>query len=381
MRNFVLSLIILTALPLAAQRHKLIVNAETPEGALLQMIGQEAEGAPRRTAMMESFMEKHGKHESAPWVLQQMQATYLKASEFDKALGAGEKLLSIDPMDVETSQGNLKAAEWKKDPILVLKWAGNTSAVARKIVASPKPKNEDEVEEWERLVNYSKQVDVYTEYSLYATGLQSTDAKIRLQLFRALETQNPQSQYMKETQPLLFMALQQSGDNAAALSLAEKLLATDPTNDDMLLFAASQYFGGMKDKAKVVQYAQKLVEVLPTKVKPNGVADADWQKNISVKTGIGYWMMGMVGAADSKWPDVDKHLRLALPNVQTNNDMKAETLFYLGLANFKMGEPKADKVKIADAYKFSQQSAAMPGKYQGPASSNVKVMKLKYKLP
>ena len=380
MRAPILILLALCSLPLAAQRHKLNVNGDTPEGQLLLMIGQETEGAPRRTAMMESFVEKYTKNDSVGWVLQQLQMAYLKGNEFDKALAVGEKLVAIDPMDVETAQGNLKASEGKKDSALILKWATTTSQLARKIVASPQPSNTDGVEEWKRMVDYSKQVDTYTEYSLYATGLQTTDAPTRLKLFNTLEAQNPNSQYMKDVAPMQFYALQQTGDKAAALAMAEKVMATDQTNDDMLLFAASNYFEGMKDKAKTVQYAQKLTEVLPTKVKPAAVSDADWQKNVILKTGIAYWMLGMVAATDSKWPEVDKLLRLALPNVQTNNEMKSETLFYLGLANFKMGEPKVDKPKIMEGYKFSQQCAAIAGKYQAQAKTNVAVMKQKYKL-
>ena len=380
MRASILLFLTLSSLPVSAQRHKLVMNGDTPDGQLLMMIGQEAEGAPRRTAMLESFIEKHPKHESSGWVMQQLQAAYLKGNEFDKALATGENLLAMDPLDVETSQGNLKASEGKKDAGLILKWAGATSQIARKIMASPQPSNPDEVEEWKRMVEYSRQVDIYTEYSLYATGLQTTDPSMRLKLFNALEAQNAKSDYMKDVRPMQFYALQQSGDKAGALAIGEKILASDQTNDDILLFAASNYFEGMKDKVKTVQYAQKLTEVLPTKVKPAGVADADWQKNISLKTGIAYWMMGMVAAADSKWPDVDKLLRQALPNVQTNNEMKSETLFYLGLANFKMGEPKAEKPKILEGYKFSQQSAAIPGKYQAQAKTNVAVMKQKYKL-
>ena len=380
MRASTILFLALCTLPLAAQRHKLNINAETPEGQLLHMIGQEPDGSARRTAMMEAFIEKHLKHESAPWVLEQLQGVYLKANEFDRALTTGEKLLAIDPLAVETSQGNLKASEGKKDPALVQKWATTTSQIARKVVASEQPKNEEEVDEWKRLVEYSKQADIYTEYSLYATGLQATDPVARLKLFGALETQNPNSQYFKDVRPMMFYALQQSGDKAGALALGEKILASDQTNDDILLLAASHYFEGMKDKGKTLQYAQKLAEVLPTKTKPPNVSDADWQKNISVKTGLAYWMMGMVAAGDSNWPDTDKQFRLALPNVQGNAEIKAETLFFLGLANFKMGEPKADKAKIADAYKFSQQCAAIPGRYQAQARTNVNVMKQKYKL-
>ena len=100
MRAYFIFFVALCSLPLFAQRHKLTVNGDTPEGQLLLMIGQEAEGAPRRTAMMESFVEKHPKHDSAAWVIQQLQTVYMKASEFDKALQAGEKPLAADPMDL-----------------------------------------------------------------------------------------------------------------------------------------------------------------------------------------------------------------------------------------------------------------------------------------
>ena len=379
MRNFLLPLALLLAWPLAAQRHKVNINAETPEGQLLQMIGQEPEG-DRKMAMMEAFIEKHSKDASAPWVLQQMQTIFLKANNFDKALDAGTRIMAVDPLDVETAQGNLKAAEGKKDTALILQWSNTTSEIARKVVASPKPKDEEEVEEWKRLVDYSKQVDIYTEYALYASGLGNADPKLRLQLFGALEKRSPNSQYLKETRPLEFVAFQQLGDRPGALAKAEQILATDQSNDDVLLFASSSYFEGMKDKAKATQYAQKMIEVVGAKPKPANVADADWQKNVAFKTGLGNWMLGLIASTDKKWPDADKYLRLALPNVQTNQEMKAETLFFLGLANFSMADPKGNRPQIMEAYKFSQQCAAIPGKYQTQAKSNVTVMKQKYKL-
>lgn len=380
MRILILPIALLLVWPLCAQRHKVNINTETPEGQLLQMIGQEAEGE-RKMAMMEAFIEKHPKDPSAPWVLQQMQTIFLKNNNFDKAIDAGSRILAVDEMDVETAQGNLKAAEGKKDIALILKWSNMTSAIARKVGASPKPKEEEELEEWKRLVEYSKQVDVYTEYSLYAAGLGNADPKVRVELFGALEQRSPNSQYLKETRPIEFVALQQLGDRPRALAKAEQIAATDPSNDDALLFAASSYFEGMKNKPNAAAYAQKLVEAISAKPKPANVADADWQKNVAFKSGLGNWMLGLIAATDKKWPEADKYLRLALPNVQTNQEMKAETLFFLGLANFSMGDPKANRPQILEAYKFSQQCAAIAGKYQTQAKANVNVMKQKYKLP
>src|SRR5207245_2870332 len=128
-----------------AQRHPLgTVNAETPEGALLQQIGQ-TEDQAKKLALMEEFAEKNPKHEAIGWVYEQMQAAYLKAGQSDKAIEVGDKLVAMDPDDLDAAHQNLKAAEAKKDPDLTLKWSGQTSQIARKLVASPQPKEADEV--------------------------------------------------------------------------------------------------------------------------------------------------------------------------------------------------------------------------------------------
>ena len=46
----------------------------------------------------------------------------------------------------------------------------------------------DAVEDWKRRVDFAKQLDTYTEYSLYAASLQTTDPNKRVQLGEALIT-------------------------------------------------------------------------------------------------------------------------------------------------------------------------------------------------
>src|SRR5947207_4611559 len=148
-----------------AQRHKLgNFNAETPEGQLLQQIGQAPDEA-KKIALMEEFEAKAPKHEAIGWVYAQMQVAYVKAGQSDKALAVGDKLIAMDPDDLEAAHQNLKAAEAKKDPELIRKWSDKTSQVCRKVAASPQPKEAGEVDEWKRQVDYAKQVDTYTEYS------------------------------------------------------------------------------------------------------------------------------------------------------------------------------------------------------------------------
>src|SRR5687767_14738212 len=94
------TILLLTLVALAgtasAQRHKLTsINAETPEGKLLQSIATETDAA-KKLALMEQFAAEHPKHEATGWVLSQMQVGYTKGGNHDKAIAAGEKLLALD---------------------------------------------------------------------------------------------------------------------------------------------------------------------------------------------------------------------------------------------------------------------------------------------
>ncbi len=131
-RLFALTCALLIASIAEAQRHKLAtVNAETPEGKMLQQIGQETDAA-KKLAMMEQFASQFPTHDATGWVYSQMQVAYSKAGDSDKAIVTGEKLLALDGMDVDAAYANLKASEAKKDADGVLKWSSVTSDIAKK---------------------------------------------------------------------------------------------------------------------------------------------------------------------------------------------------------------------------------------------------------
>jgi tetratricopeptide (TPR) repeat protein len=375
----ILFAILLAAFPLCAQRHKLTINAETPEGQLLQQIGQEGDAA-KKTALMEEFTQKYAKHEGMGWVLEQLVAAYLKDGQFDKVLDTGGKLLAMDPADVATAHSCLKAAEGKKDPTLIKEWAAKTSELAKKVAAAPKPADEDEEESWKANVDYAKQVDAYTEYSLYAAALATQDPNHKIMLYEALEARNPEGQYIAPLNLPYFFALRQTNQNDKAIALAEKVLQKDQSSEDMLLAVADHHFNKKGDPARIIELSSKLVEVMGSKPKPEGIADADWEKRKNLMTGLGHWMIGITYGNQSKWKETDAALRQALPLVSDNDQLKAQTLFYLALSNYKMGEPRKDKKLIAEALRFNVQCAAIKSPFQGQASKNASVIRQQYGL-
>ena len=82
-----------------AQRHKMEeVDAEKPEGKLLQQVMQESDQA-KKTALMEQFAQQFPKADGTPWMLEQLQAAYVKANDPDKIIATGERLLALDSDD------------------------------------------------------------------------------------------------------------------------------------------------------------------------------------------------------------------------------------------------------------------------------------------
>lgn len=364
-------LLLATAGVISAQRHKIgEVNAEKPEGQLLQQIGQESD-ATKKLALMEQFIAQYPKHEAAGWVLEQMQPAYVKSGAIDKVIEAGIKLTALDPDDTEAALQTLKAVETKKDPALIMKWSAAASAAARKMVAAPQPSNASEVEAWKNSVDYARQVDTYTEYALYRAALEIPDPNVRIELGEALLARNAKSEYAAKVAGPLFLAYQQKGAKDKALALAERTLAVDQSSEDMLIVVADHYMQGNREQEKIHAYTAKVVQLVDTKTMPEGVDAAAWKKRNDTLKGLAQYMSGKVYFNANQFAPADKQLRGALPLVEANPDMKAEVLFMLGMANYKME-------KAQEAANFFKACSALKSPFQSRALQNIKAIRAQY---
>jgi tetratricopeptide (TPR) repeat protein len=364
-----LALLIAFSLTAAGQRHKMEeINSEKPEGKLLQQIMQENDAA-KKASLLDQFATQYPKDAGTPWVLEQLQALYLKANDADKAIAAGDQLLAIDPDDPEAALQCLKAAETKKDLALIKKYSAAASASARKMAAAPKPKEADEVTAWTNEVEYAKHVDSYAEYALYRVALESRDPKVVIEFAGLVRERNPKGEYAAKLVQPLFVAYRQAGDTAKAVALAEPVLATDQSNEDMLLVVADSYLQQKKEPEKVHAYSAKIVEIMAQKPKPEGVADTDWTNRKNLVTGIAYYLNGKLYYNETIFAKADQSLRSALPLVDPS--MKPEVLFMLGFANYKME-------KAQDAANYYRDCAALKSPTQATCAKNLLGLKNQY---
>ena len=178
---------------------KLVVEVDTQEGMLLQQIDNEKDGVKKFT-LLEQFARQFPNHEAATWVLSNMQQLYLEKQSFDKVLETGARILSIDPLELSAAHNCLRAAEGKKDLPLIKLWSAQTSQVARKVMQLKRPEygDDEEIAVWKQRVDFARQVEQYTEYSLYFASVQTKDVKIKSSLIEALEQRNPTSEYLAQ---------------------------------------------------------------------------------------------------------------------------------------------------------------------------------------
>jgi hypothetical protein len=369
MKSYLAGLLLL-ALPcvptvLAQEKQNFTFNPGTPEGQILQNLGQETDDA-RKVQLGQEFLTKFPKHEAAGWVAAQVEAGLLGQKEYDKVLEVAEMAWANSP-DMDSAYFAAKAAVAKGDVEQTKKWSARTSEAARKITGSAKaPADEDAKHD----LQYAKEVDEYSEYALYVVALKA-EPKQEVDLVDTLIKQNPKSQYLSEVANSYFAALTKAGEGAKACPAAAKM-AVDK-NAEAMLFAADCSWRANKADG-VISYAAKASEAASTRPKREGVSDSDsaTQKaallgTANFYTGVGYTMQQRFGPAN-------KALKAALPTIKGNQALYAIALFDLGLANYQLGKPLGDKAQMREGLKYFQESAGMPGPMQDQASRNAKLV-------
>jgi hypothetical protein len=143
MKRYLAGLVLLALPVLAQEKQNFVFNPSTPEGQILQNLGQETDDA-RKISLAQDFLAKYPKHEAAGWVAAQLESSLLAQKDNDKVLEVAETAYGNGP-DMDAAYFALKAAVAKEDVAQTKKWSARTSEAARKITASAKaPADDDE---------------------------------------------------------------------------------------------------------------------------------------------------------------------------------------------------------------------------------------------
>jgi tetratricopeptide (TPR) repeat protein len=352
--------------PGLAQRYSANANPDSPEGTFLELINLQSDGA-RKLALIEQFTQRFPGHPAVSWAYEQLQLAAMQASQWDKALAFGERLAQLNPDDIEVAQLNIKAAESKGDRTTVKLWTDYLSRVVQRVLESPPPKDSELLEEWKKRIAFATQLSAQDEYALYKKALDSSDPRERIKLLDDLLKHNSDSTYLPQALVIYLNAYRALGDSNNAMRIAEKIVKSDPSNEDALLTVAEGYLRRGSPFDKALAYSTRLIELMATKKKPAVVRQEDWDKKRAYYTGTAHWIMGNVYVTQNRFALADSALRAALPLLAQNHPSSASILFYLGWSNYKMEH-------YAEAVHFFKQCMAIPGQFQELAIKNLSVI-------
>jgi tetratricopeptide (TPR) repeat protein len=260
-------------------------------------------------------------------------------------------LAQEEPADLDSSYESLKAAVEKKDAAGVKKYSTQASEIARKVIAGG---DKDRIE-------HAKEIQKYADYALSATALTSTDSKTVMDLVETLEQQDPKSEYLTQVLSKYSAAARQAGHPEKAVAMAEKVAKSDPSNTEALLVVAEANLA--KRPAVASDYASRAVAILSKK------------KGDEASLGRANYDAGLAFGAQEKWPQTNQSLQAALPTLKGNQQAMGYALFYLGMANYRLGTITLNKAQMKQALNYFEQCAAIPGPMQAQASQNVSAIR------
>jgi len=263
----------------------------------------------------------------------------MKRLAFCVALVLATGQVAIFADDLDDALQAMKDNQSSKDAAKTKELAAASHATAQKWMTATAP-TDAEKENYEARARYAKEVDSYSEYSLYAMAIQS-DARTAMDLISTLQKQNPKSKYLEMPDLLIMQA-------DAAL--------------------------GRKDTAGALTYANRLIASANAKA-PEGISADAWEHSKTAGLGRAYWIAGVIQGEQKRDKDCDRNLRAALPLIKGNTAMLGPALFYLGVANYNLARLTLSKAKMLEAAKFSEDSAKIAGPYQDQAYKNASLMK------
>jgi tetratricopeptide (TPR) repeat protein len=347
-----------------AERYALAADPGSAEGQYLNLIGLQST-VQEKIALLDRFTRNHPKHASIPWVYEQLQIALIEVNELDRAIATGQKLIEICPDDLEAARRNQKAAELKGNREEVERWNNHAIRVAQKIVESASPKDPGALELWNEAAALAAPVAAQGEYKLYQQAAAAASPRERIRLLDELRKRNPEGAYLPQALVLYMQDYRVLGDRQQALEYAERVLANDDQNEDAVLVAAEEYFE--RKSPKGVRYAAKLIALMRNKPRPAAVSDAEWAKKRIDYTGAATWIVGAAYISNSQFADAERTLRQALACFKESDHRVARVLFYLGWANYKLGN-------LDEALRFYKQCSAMKSEFQEQASKNLQAI-------
>ena len=336
------------------------MEAETVESWLRrELLNSSSE---TKLTLLTRLLNDYQKAGLVTWAYDQIAET-TEPDQVECTLDFGEKLMALDPKNIEIANRSLKLAEMKQDAALIQKWTEINARVADSVLSSP-----ETGETGKKRLEIARSMSSYMENLAYSEVLRTEDPAQKLARIEKFLERYKNSSYRTGLEDLYLEAASASGGTQKALAAARKILQWDDHNLVALMVVAESYLRSGKEPGKLKESAGKILAFVDLQPKPEGLTAPQWAKKKAILVGRAHWMIGRASMQEDKYREADNSLRAALPYLKGDNQMTSDALFYLAWANYQMRN-------FSDAMRFSTECMRIEGPYRAQAAKNLEVFR------
>jgi tetratricopeptide (TPR) repeat protein len=354
--------------PLHAQIGKIIlVPAGSDTDHQLNEIGAATDPA-QKLKLIDAFAAAHPDADSQILADEQYVLYYLNAKQYDKVYDYGAKLYAIDPDSFSNGVNMVRAANEQGDTNRLFAEGEKIGAILQRFKAQLAPAGTDpndwKVQKQQKL-EAIKDNQEYIEESMANAAYHQKDAASQATLLVRYAKAFPDSPRSLQALDSAALLYQQAQNRPKMQETANIVLEKDPDNLGVLLLLADDFSekGEYLDKAEA--YAKKAAQLCDTAKNPDGAADTDWQKQITLQKGIALSALGQIDLEKKNNAGAVNSLTKAAPLLKGNNAVYARNQYRLGFAYLNLK-------KAAEARQALTDAASVDSPYKQPALDKLK---------
>jgi tetratricopeptide (TPR) repeat protein len=356
------------AVPSRAQIGKaVIVSAGSEVDRQLNEINAATDPAAK-LKLIDAFSAAHSDGDLQILADEQYVNYYLAAKQYDKVFEYGDKLFALDPDNFSNAVNMVRAANEKGDTDRLFAAGERTSGILQRFKAQPPPAGTSP-ETWkaqqQQQLESVKDNQGYIEQSLMNAAYQQKDANKKAALLVRFANLFPDSPNAGQALSAAALTYQQAQNRPKMIETANSALEKDPDNLGILLLLADDYSEKGEQLDKAESYAKKAASLCDTAKKPDGVSDADWQKQINLQKGLAFSAIGQIDLQKKLNPAAVESLTKAAPLLKSNAAVYARNQYRLGFAYLNVKNTAGARQAFTDA-------ASVDSPYKAPAQDKLK---------
>ena len=330
-------------------------------------INAEADPA-KKLALIDKFSSTLGEGDMAIIADDLYVNYYIAQKNYDKAFEYGDKLFALDADSFSNALNMVRAASEKGDTDKLMANGEKVPGILQRFKASAPPSGM-EADNWERqkaaTLESNKDNITYIEQAIFLGVYRTQNAAKRAALLTHFAELFPSSPYAIQALGVAATSYQQEQNTPKMLEVASGVLAKDPNNIGMLLLL-SDYFGERGEQLdKAEAYAKKVIAVLGTATKPEGVTDEQWQQQVSLEKGLALSSLGQVNIQKKDNASAAENFKAAGPLLKADENSYGKNQYRLGFALLNLK-------KNAEAKEAFTQSASVNSVYKALAQAKLK---------